>query len=112
LILNQVWSLLVKALTRLTYGFNKCSEPQPLMSTQRHTSNRSLEVEMRKKRVPRLRLKRKKLTMAQLPPRLKQRPRHKLGRSKNSKRRPRERSELKKRRRDKDRLRRKSSNVL
>jgi len=80
------------------------------MSTQLHTSNRSLEVEMRKKRVPRL--KRKKLTMAQLPPRLKQRPRHKLGRSKNSKRRPRERSELKKRRRDKDRLRRKSSNVL
>lgn len=85
------------------------------MSTQPHTSNRSLEVEVRKKRVPQLRLKRKKLTMAtmaQLPPRLKQRPRHKLGRSKNSKRRPRERSELKKRRRDKDRLRRKSSNVL
>ena len=104
--------MLVKALTRLMYGFNKCSKPQPLMSTQPHTSNRSLEVEIRKKRVPRLRLKRKKLTMAQLPPRLKQRPRHKLGRSKNSKRRPRERSELKKRRRDKDRLRRKSSNVL
>lgn len=76
------------------------------MSTQPHTSNRSSEV-ARKKKEPQN--KKRKVTMAQLPPRLKLRPRRKPDKSK---RRLRKRSELKKKRRDKDKLRRKSSNAL
>ena len=57
-------------LTRLTFGFNKCSKPLPLVSIQLHTSNKSLEEVLLKER------KRKKEMMVLLRPKLLPKLRH------------------------------------